>query len=115
MSEFTPKTWQDGDAITDVELNRLENRVGELNVNNVFDIKALPTWNQVKNLLEQDIIPVITDGNTQDYIISIQKVNSGHIIYFCNTLFSSNFQIADTSDPNVALQVVRLVIDGFKE
>jgi hypothetical protein len=45
MSEFTPKTWQNGDSITDVELNRLENRVGELNIDNVFNINALPTWN----------------------------------------------------------------------
>jgi hypothetical protein len=45
MSEFTPKTWQDGDVITDVELNRLENRVGELNVNNAFNNNELPTWN----------------------------------------------------------------------
>lgn len=104
MSEFTPKTWQDGDAITDVELNRLEARVGELNVNNVFYINALPTWNQVKSLLEQDIIPVITDGNTQDYIVSIQKDNGRLIVYRCYTLFK-NIYIAETSDPNVALKI----------
>lgn len=104
MSEFTPKTWQNGDAITDVELNRLENRVGELNIDNVFDIKTLPTWNQVKSLLEQDIIPVITDGSNQDYIVSIQKVNGRSIVYKCNTLFH-HIHIADASDPNIALQI----------
>ena len=101
MSEFTPKTWQDGDAITDVELNRLENRVAELNVDNVFNINALPTWNQVKNLLEQDIIPVIKKDDQQDYIIEIQKINNDSIIYFCRTLL--NGIRLGASDPNIAL------------
>lgn len=114
MSEFTPKTWQDGDAITDVELNRLENRVAELNMNNVFNINALPTWNQVKSLLEQDIIPVIKDGSVQDYIVAIQKINDDPITYLCNTLFD-NIRIALTSDPNVALQIDGLAIDILKE
>ena len=104
MSEFTPKTWQDGDVITDVELNRLENRVGELNVNNVFNINALPTWNQVKSLLEQDIIPVIKKDDQQDYIIEIQKKNDDLMPYSCRTLFGY-IRIASTPDPNIALNV----------
>lgn len=60
MTTYTPTVWQANDLITAERLNKIENRIEEIqNIKFKFTKNNLPSWNTVNQLLESGIFPYI--------------------------------------------------------
>ena len=56
MTVYTPTVWHTNDLITSEKLNKIENRIEEL-YNIKVNFTILPTYNEVKTLLDLGIFP----------------------------------------------------------
>lgn len=70
MTEYTPTVWQDGDAITAEKLNKIENRIEEIqSIERILTNPSTITYNEAKQLLDQGIFPCLIFEGEIDYII----------------------------------------------
>ena len=116
MTQYTPTVWQDGDPITAEKLNKIENRLEEINI--FPDIIVLPsidysgeidyTYQEVKDYIDRGFMIPIKYKSTIDvdyYYDYIFKYDYEEGIYGCIALFRSNVLIFTAATINEKLKL----------
>ena len=102
MTTYTPTVWQDDDAITAEKLNKIEDRIEEIQNSQKIIIATSntiqTTYNEVKALLDTKIFPCIKYTNRYgtyfDYIYDYY-IYDNH--YYCSSIAGNTFM---ASTPN---------------
>lgn len=110
MAEYTPTVWQDGDAITAEKLNKIENRIEEIqNIQRVFQVNKnkIPfsinlTFNDAKQMIDQGIFPCLIFNNSPDMNIDyIMAYDENELS--CTTFFNRDEFSAETENSQLQL------------
>ena len=87
MTVYTPTVWQANDLITAERLNKIEDRIEEIqDIKFKFSSNALPSWNTANDLLEMGIFPIIECGDSNLIICETKLNNTTEMYYYYDEL-----------------------------
>lgn len=110
MTEYTPTVWQDGDAITAEKLNKIENRVEEIqSIQRVFQVPngKRPfinlTFNEAKQMIDQGIFPCLISNSFLDKSIGIDYIIGYNESELSCITFTKYYFYAETENSQLQL------------